>query len=142
MVLILYFIFCICADIAISRRQLSGTKATAFERRWIETFMGFDEGHGRCVDHNKLWKILKEIGMADHLTCLMRKCLTYIWVKKQQLKPDMEQQAGSKLGKEYVKTVILSPCLYKWSAEYVMQNAGLDESQAGVKIAGRNMIPL
>ena len=54
MVLILYFIFCICADIAMSRRQLSGTKATAFERRWIEIFMAFDEGHCRCVDHHKL----------------------------------------------------------------------------------------
>ena len=72
MVLILYFIFCICAGIAISRRQLSRTKATAFERRWIEIFMAFDEGHGRCVEHNKLWKILKEIGIPDHLACLMR----------------------------------------------------------------------
>lgn len=48
------FYLCICVDIAISRRQLSGTKATASERWWIEIFMAFDEGHGRCVDHNKL----------------------------------------------------------------------------------------
>ena len=77
--------------------------------------------------------------MADHLTCLMRKCLTYIWVKKQQLKPDMEQQAGSKLGKEYVKTVILSPCLFNLYAEYIMRNTGLEETQAGMKIPRRNI---
>ena len=55
-----------------------------------------------CVDHNKLWKILKEMGIADHLTCLMRTCM---WVKKQQLGPDMKQWTGSKLGKEYGKAI-------------------------------------
>ena len=55
-----------------------------------------------CVDHNKLWKILKEMGIPDHLTCLLE-----IWmqVKKQQLELDMKQQTGSKLGKEYIKAV-------------------------------------
>ena len=56
-------------------------------------------------------------------------------VKKQQLEPDMEQQTGSKLGKEYVKAV---PCLFNLYAEYIMRNAGLDEAQAGIKIAGKN----
>ena len=54
------------------------------------------------VDHNKLWKILKEMGIPDHLICLLRNCMQ---VKKQQLEPDMEQQTGSKLGKEDVKAV-------------------------------------
>ena len=54
-----------------------------------------------CLDHNKLWKIPKEMGMPDHLICLLRN----LEVKKQQLKPDMEQQIGSKLGKEYVHAV-------------------------------------
>ena len=54
------------------------------------------------MDHNKLWKILKEMGIPDHLTCLLRKLYE---VKKQQLELHMEQQAGSKLGKEYVKAV-------------------------------------
>ena len=54
------------------------------------------------VDHNKPWKILKEVGIPDHLSCLLRNL--YV-VKKQQLKPDMEQQTGSKLGKEYIKAV-------------------------------------
>ena len=62
-------------------------------------------------------------------------------VKKQQLEPDMEQPTGSKLGKEYVK-VVLSVLLFNLYAEYNMRNAGLDESQAGIKIAGRNIINL
>ena len=57
-------------------------------------------------------------------------------VRKQQLELDMEQQTGSKLGKEYIKAVLL-PCLFNFYAEYLMQNARLDEAQAGIKIAGR-----
>ena len=59
--------------------------------------------------------------------------------KKQQLEPDIEQQTGFKLGKEYVKAVILSPCLFNLYAEYIMRNARLDEAKAGIKIAGRNI---
>ena len=61
-------------------------------------------------------------------------------VKKQQLELDMGQQTGSKLGKEYnIQGCILSPCLFNLNAEYIMQNAGLDEAQAEIKIAGRNI---
>ena len=60
-------------------------------------------------------------------------------VRKQQLELDMEQQTGSKSGKEYGKGYILSPCLFNLYAEYIMRNAGLDEAQAGIKIAGRNI---
>ena len=59
-------------------------------------------------------------------------------VKKQQLGPDMEQQTASKLGKELCQGCMLSPCLFNLYAEYIMQNAWLDEAQAGIKIAGRN----
>ena len=59
-------------------------------------------------------------------------------VRKQQLELDMQQKTGSKQGKEYIKT-ILSPCLFNWYAEYIMRNAGLEEAQAGIKIAGRNI---
>ena len=59
-------------------------------------------------------------------------------VKKQQLELDREQQTGSKLGKEYIKAVYCIPCLFNFYAEYIMQNAGLDESQTRIKIAGRN----
>jgi len=58
------------------------------------------------VDRNKLWKILKEMGIPDHLTCLLRNLYAG---KKQQLEPDMEQQTGSKLGKEYVKAICCHP---------------------------------
>ena len=60
-------------------------------------------------------------------------------VKKQQLESDMEKWTASKLGKEYIKRVLLSPCLFNLYAEYMMQNARLDESQAGIKIARRNI---
>ena len=60
-------------------------------------------------------------------------------VKKQQLELDLEQQTGSKLGKEYVKEYVLSPCLFNVYAEYIMRNARLDEAQAGIKIARRNI---
>ena len=58
------------------------------------------------MDHNKLWKILKEMGIPDHLTCLQRNLFQ---VKEQQLELDMEQQTGSKLGKEYIKAVYCHP---------------------------------
>ena len=60
-------------------------------------------------------------------------------VKKQRWETDMEQWTGSKLGKEYIKAVISLPCLFNLYAEYIMQNSGLDESQAGIKSAGRNI---
>ena len=69
--------------------------------------------------------------IPDHLICLLRNLYE---VKKQHLEPDMEQQTGSKLGKEYVKAVYCH--LY---AAYIMQNAGLDKAQAGIKIARRNI---
>ena len=59
-----------------------------------------------CVDQNKLWEILKEMGIPDHLTCLLE---IYTQVKKQQLELDMQQRTGSKLGKEYVKAVYSHP---------------------------------
>ena len=60
-------------------------------------------------------------------------------IKKQQLELDMEKQIGSKLGKEYIKGWILSPCLFNFYAQYIMRNVGLEEAQAGIKIAGRNI---
>ena len=62
-----------------------------------------------------------------------------MWIKKQHLELDMEQQTASRLGKEYVKAVLLSPCLFNLCAEYIMRNAGLDEAQAGIKISGKNI---
>ena len=69
-----------------------------------------------CVDHNKLWKILKEMGIPDHLTYLLRNLYAG---QETTVEPDMEQQTVSKLGKEYVKAVS-SPCLFNLHAEYIM----------------------
>ena len=76
------------------------------------------------------------MGIPDHLIYLLRNL--YAGVKKQQLEPDMVQLTGSKLGKELHQGCILSPCLFNLYAEYIMWNAGLDESQAGIEIARRN----
>ena len=72
-------------------------KAREFQKNicFIDYAKAFD-----CVDHNELWKILKEMGISDHLTCLLRNCMQ---VRKQQLELDMEQQIDSKLGKDCVK---------------------------------------
>ena len=78
------------------------------------------------MDHSKPWKILKEIGIPDHLTYLLRNLYAG---QEQQLELDMGQQTGSKSGKEYVKAVLLlSPCLFNLYAEYIMQNVRLDSS--------------
>ena len=76
------------------------------------------------------------MGIPDHSTCLLRN----VYVNKQQLELNMKQQTGYKSGKEYVRQgYILSPCLLNLYAEYIMRNAGLEEAQAGIKIAERNI---
>ena len=87
------------------------------------------------MDHNKLWETLQEMGIPDTLPA---SCQTCMQVKKQQLESDMEQQTGSKLGKEYIKAVYCHPA-YLTYAEYIKRNPGLDEAQAGIKTAGRNI---
>ena len=93
--------------------------------------MGFD-----CVDHNKLWKILKEMGIPDHPICLLRNLYAgqEATVRIRHRTTDWFQ-----IGKGVCQGCILSPCLFNLYAEYIMQNAGLDEAQAGIKIAGRNI---
>ena len=83
-----------------------------------------------CVDHNKLWKILKEMGIPDHLTCLLR-----------NLYEGQETTVRTRHGTmDWFKNgYILSPCLFNLHTEYIMQNAGLDGAQAGIKISGRNV---
>ena len=88
------------------------------------------------VDHNKLWKILKEMGIPDHLTCSLRNVYAG---HKQQLELDMEQQTGFQIRKGVHQGCILSPCLFNLYAEYIMRNAGLHETQTGIKIARRNI---
>ena len=91
-----------------------------------------------CVDHNKLWNILKEIGIPDHLTCLLRS----LYVGHEATVRTRHGTMGwFKTGKG-VQGCILSPCLFNLYTEYIMQNAGLDESQAEIKIARRNIYNL
>ena len=89
-----------------------------------------------CVDHNKVWKILKEMGKPDHLTCLLRNLYAdqKVTVRTEQGTTDWFQ-----IGKGVRQSCISSPCLFNLYTEYIMRSAGLDEAQAGIKIAGRNI---
>ena len=110
-------------------------KAREFQKNiylcFIDNAKAFD-----CVDHNKLWKILKEMGIPDHLTCLLRNLYAgqEATVRTRHGTPDWSQ-----IGKGVRQGCILSPCLFNLYAEYIMRNAGLEEAQAGIKIAGRNI---
>ena len=110
-------------------------KAREIQKNIYYCFINYAKAFG-CVDHNKLWKILKEMGIADHLTCLLRSPMQD---KKQQIEPDMKQKMSWKLRKEYHQGCILSLCLFNFNAEYITWNAGLDEAQAGIKIPWRNI---
>ena len=89
-----------------------------------------------CVHHNKLWKILKEMGIPDHLICLLR---------NQYAGQEATVRTGHgttdwfQIGKGICQGCILSSCLFNFYAEYIMRNAGLEKAQAGIKIAGRNI---
>ena len=89
-----------------------------------------------CVDHNKLWKILKEMGTPDHLTCLLRNLYAgqEATVRNRHGTMDWFQ-----IRKGVFQGCILSPCLFNLNAKPIMQNAGLNEAQAGIKSAGRNI---
>ena len=84
------------------------------------------------MDHNKLWKILKEMGIPDHLTCLLRNLYAG---QEATVRTGHETTDWFQIGKGY----ILSPCLFNLYAEFIMRNAGLEEAQAGIKIAGINI---
>ena len=88
-----------------------------------------------CVDHNKQKKMLKEMEIPDHLTCLLRKLYAG---QEATVRTGHGTMDWLKLGKEY-NTCILSPCLFNLYAEDIMRNAGLEETQAGIKTAGRNI---
>ena len=89
-----------------------------------------------CVDHNKLGKILKEMGIPDHLTCFIQNLYAgqEVTVRTGHGTTDWVQ-----IGKGVCQGCILSPCLFNLHAKYIMQNARLDEAQAGIKIARRNI---
>ena len=83
-------------------------KAREFQKNIYFCFIDYTKAFD-CVDHNKLWKILKDMGIPDYLPCLLRNLYAGMQVRKQQLEWDMEQQTGSKWEKEYVKAVYCHP---------------------------------
>ena len=141
-------IYYLCPDVQAGFRKGRGTRDPIANIRWIIEkarrvpdkniyfcFIDYAKAFD-CVDHNKLWKILEEMGIPDHLICLLRKLYagqeatvrtghgTIDWFQK---------------GKGVRQGCILSPCLFNLCAEDIMRNAGLEEAQAGIKIAGRNI---
>src|SRR5574342_182786 len=137
---------CELPDVQAGFRKGRGTRDQIANIRWITEkakelqkniyfcFLDYAKAFD-CVDHNKLWKILKEMGIPDHLTCLLR-----------NLYADQEATVRTghgtidwfQIGKGVCQGCILSPCLFNLYAEYIMRNAGLEETQAGIKIARRN----
>ena len=88
------------------------------------------------MDNNKPWKILREMGIPDHLTCLLRNLYAG---QEATVKTGHGTTDWFQIGKGVGQGYILSPCLFNFYAEYIMRNAGLDEAQTGIKIAGRNI---
>jgi len=88
------------------------------------------------VDHNKLWKILEEIGISDHLTCLLRNLNTD---QEATVRTGHETTDCFQIGKGVHECCVLLPCLFNFYAEYIMRNVRLVEAQAGIKIARRNI---
>ena len=89
-----------------------------------------------CVDHNKLWKILKDMGIPDHLICLLRNLYAG---QEATVRTGHGTTDWFQIGKGICQDCILSSCLFNLYAEYIMRNAGLEEAQAGIKVAGRNI---
>ena len=88
------------------------------------------------MDHNKLWTILKEMGIPDHLTCLLRNLYAG---QEATVRTGHGTTDWFQIRKGVHQGYILSPCLFNLNAEYIMRNAGLEEAQAGIKTAGRNL---
>ena len=88
------------------------------------------------MDHNKLWKILQEMGIPDHLICLLRNLYAG---QEATVRTGDGTTDWFQIGKEVCQGCILSPCLFNIYAEYIMQNSRLDEAQTGIKIARRNI---
>ena len=109
-------------------------KAREFQENIYFCFIDYAKAFD-CVDHNKLWEILKEIGIADHLTCLLGNLYAG---QEATVRTGSGTADWFQIGKGVRQACILSPCLFNFYAEYIMRNAGLEEAQAGIKIARRN----
>ena len=141
------YINCKLPDVRVRFRKGRGTRDQIANIRWIIkkarefqkniSFCFIDYAKAfDCVDHNKLWEILKEMEIPDHLTCLLRNLYAG---QEATVRTGHGTTDCFQIGKGVRQGCILSPCLFNLYAEYIMRNAGLDEAQAGIKIAGRNI---
>ena len=133
-------------DVEAGFRKGRGTRDQIANIHWIiDTARGFQKNiyfyfidYAKafdCVDHNKLWKILNEMGIHDHLTWLLRN----LYAGQEATIKTGHGTDWFQIGKGVRQGCILSPCLFNLYAEYIMRNPGLEEAQAGIKIAGRNI---
>ena len=134
-------------DVHAGFRKGRGTRDQIVNIRWIiEKAREFHKNIYFCfidyakafdyVDHNKLWKILKVMGIPDPLTCLLRNLYAG---QETTVRTGHAKIGWFQIGTGVHQGCILSPCLFNLCAEYIMRNTGLDEAQAGIKIAGRNI---
>ena len=139
------YVNCELPDVQAGFRKGRGTRDQIANNCWIiekaqefqkNIYFCFIDYAKDCVDHNKLWKILKEMGIPNYLTCLLRNLHAgqEATVRTRHGTTDWFQ-----IGKGVHQGCILSPCLFHFYAEYIMRNAGLEEAQAGIRIAGRNI---
>jgi len=123
-----------------SRNQIANIcwiteKAREFQKNIYFCFIDYTNAFD-CVDHNKLWKILKEMGIPDHLTCLLR---NLHGSQETTVRTGHGTIDWLQIGKWVRQGCILSPCFFNLYAEYIMRNAGLDEAHTGIKITRRNI---
>ena len=140
------YMSCELPDVQDGFRKGRGTRDQIANIRWIIKKARVPEKHlflhywlcqsFDCVNHNKLWKILQEMGVLDHLTCLLRNLYAG---QEATVRMGHGTTDWFQTGKGVHQRYILSPCLFKLYAEYIMRNAGLDEAQTGIKISGRNI---
>ena len=110
-------------------------KAREFQKNIYFCFIDYAKAFD-CMDYNKLWNILKEMGITDHLICLLRNLYAG---KEATVRTGHGTTDWFQIGKEVRQGCILSPCLFNLYAEYIMKNGGLHEAQAGIKISRRNI---
>ena len=141
------YVNCELSDVQAGFRKCRGTrdqianicwiieKAKEFQKNIYFCFIDYDKAFD-CVDRNKLWKILQEMGIPDHLICLLRNLYAG---QEATVRTGHRTTDWFQIGKGVHQGCILSPCLFNFYVKYIMRNAGLEETQAGIKIAGRNI---
>ena len=137
---------CELPDVQAGFRKGKGTRGQIVNIRWIiekslnsrktSTSALLTMPKPLTVDYNKRWKILKEMGIPDHLICLLRNMFAG---QEATVRNGHGTTDWFQIGKEVRQGCLLSPCFFNLYREYIMRNAGLDEAQAGIKIAGRNI---